>query len=199
MFITIAEHFLLTIFFSVYPSLHQQQSFFESNFLLTEFGTAFQPRNSIELLGTFSNVPSLLQCAIKCNQNRQCRTLDYDQLSFVCRLFEGEISTETILTNSIPLSLRIAAILYNSTLALQAYLSYSQTCDQCSIDGNRYLQCMNNTCQCPLHTYWNGQMCLNQVYNGSNCSSSLSCRQDLNLTCSNQTGACGVPSTIGLT
>jgi hypothetical protein len=128
-----------------------------------------------------------------CNQNRQCRTFDYDQSSMICRLFEGQLSTGTILYNATLLSSRIGAIIYNTTLASKLYSSYNQTCDQCSITGNRYLQCVNNTCQCPIHTYWNGQMCSNQLYNGSNCSpSTVSCRQDLNLTCSNQTNTCGV-------
>ncbi|CAF4069866.1 unnamed protein product [Adineta steineri] len=125
-----------------------------------------------------------------CNQNRQCRTFDYDRSSLVCRLFESEYSTGTILTNSSSLTSRIGAILYNTTATSQFYSVYNQTCDQCSTGSNRYLQCINNTCQCPLYTYWNGQKCLNQVYKGSNCSSKLSCRQDLNLTCYTQTNTC---------
>jgi hypothetical protein len=192
-----AKQFLLVIFFLVYPLSNQQQNlFFESSIRLTSFGTKFQPRNPIELLNTFSSIRSLLRCTMMCNQNRQCRTFDHDQSSLICRLFEGEFSTGTIL-NSTSLTSRIGAIGYNTTIAPQLYSSYNKTCDQCSTGGNRYLQCINNTCQCPMHTYWNGQMCSNQLYNGSNCSSSMSsCRQDLNLTCSNQTNSCIVPRIV---
>ncbi|CAF4149908.1 unnamed protein product, partial [Adineta steineri] len=88
------------------------------------------------------------------------------------------------------LTSRIGAILYNTTATSQFYSAYNQTCDQCSTGGNRYLQCINNTCQCPIYTYWTGQKCSNQLYNGENCSSTLSCRQDLNLTCNTQTNTC---------
>ena len=141
-----------------------------------------------------------MRCAMQCNQNRQCRTFDYDQLSLICRLFEGEFSTGTVLNNPTSLSSsRIGGILYDTTDTLQQYSSYNQSCDQCGIGVNRYLQCINNTCQCPPHTYWNGQMCLNQVYNGSQCNYSSACRQDFNLTCSNQTNTCIGPkaATVG--
>ncbi|CAF0739986.1 unnamed protein product [Adineta steineri] len=183
--------FRLMIYFIVYPlTLQQQYNLFQSYIHLTEFGTTFQPPDPIELLNIFSSVSSLLRCSMLCNQNCQCRTFDYDQSSLVCRLFESEYSTGTILTNSSSLTSRIGAILYNTTATSQFYSAYNQTCDQCGTGENRYLQCINNTCQCPIYTYWNGQKCLNQVYEGSNCSSTLSCRQDLNLTCYPLTNTC---------
>ncbi|CAF4138990.1 unnamed protein product, partial [Adineta steineri] len=87
-------------------------------------------------------VSSLLRCSILCNQNRQCRTFDYDRSSLVCRLFESEYSTGIVLTNSSSLTSRIGAILYNTTATSQFYSAYNQTCDQCSTGGNRYLQCI---------------------------------------------------------
>ncbi|CAF0789528.1 unnamed protein product [Adineta steineri] len=183
--------FLLMIYFVIYPLTFQQKyDLFQSSIYLTQFGTRFQPHDPIELLYTSSSVSSLFRCSMLCNQNRQCRTFDYDQSSLVCRLFESEYSTGTILTNSSSFTSRIGAILYNTTATSQFYSVYNQTCDHCSTGSNRYLQCINNTCQCPLNTYWNGQKCLNQVYDGSNCSSTLSCRQDLNLTCYPQTNTC---------
>lgn len=196
--------FLLAIFFSLYSLSNQQQGgVFQSLFRLNRFGTQFQPQNSIELLDTISNVLSLFQCSMMCNLNRQCRTFDYDQLSLICRLFEGEVSTGTVLTNSTSLTSRVGAIIYDITIIPQLYSAYDQACDQCTTFGNRYLQCMNNSCQCPQNTYWTGQICANQGYNGSNCSSSmLSCRGDLNLTCSSKTKLCGVyqpiPSIISI-
>ncbi|CAF4147778.1 unnamed protein product [Rotaria socialis] len=196
------KYFLWIIFFysHLLPSLHSQ--IFQSRIYLTAFGTAFQPRSPIEILSSSSQIQSLFRCAMQCNQNRQCRTFDYNYLPLVCRLFEGELSTGNILYN-ITSSSRIGAILYDVTI--QSYSSYGQTCEQCGMGINRYLQCINDTCQCPPDTFWNGQMCLNQLYNGSNCNYSLpSCRQDLNLSCSYQTSKCtaleiGVISTVPMT
>lgn len=193
--------FELAILFSVYLLSNQQQNhIFQSSLYLTPFGTQFQPSNSIELLGTFSNIRSILRCTMLCNQNRQCRTFDYDQSSLVCRLFEGELVSGTIVYNSTPMTSRIGAINYNTTIIPTLYSAYNQTCDQCTDGGNRYLQCINNICQCPINTYWNGQMCANQVFNGSNCSSASTCRQDLNLTCYSLTSTCtfigAIPSMI---
>ncbi|CAF3673924.1 unnamed protein product [Rotaria socialis] len=182
------KYFLWIIFFysHLLPSLHSQ--IFQSRIYLTAFGTAFQPRSPIEILSSSSQIQSLFRCAMQCNQNRQCCTFDYNYLPLVCRLFEGELSTGNILYN-ITSSSRIGAILYDVTI--QSYSSYGQTCEQCGMGINRYLQCINDTCQCPPDTFWNGQMCLNQLYNGSNCNYSLpSCRQDLNLSCSYQTSKC---------
>ena len=143
------------------PSMHSQ--LFESSIELTAFGTAFQPRDVTELLETYSNIQRLVQCAVRCNQNRQCRTFDYDVSSLVCRLFEGDISTGTVLNISVPSPSRIASIRSNTTKALQQYLSYNQSWEQCGMGINRYLQCNNNACQCPIHTYWTGRLCLNQL------------------------------------
>ncbi|CAF1077798.1 unnamed protein product [Adineta steineri] len=143
------------IYFIVYPlTLQQQYNLFQSSIHLTQFGTTFQPPDPIELLNIFSSVSSLLRCSMLCNQNRQCRTFDYDLSSLVCRLFGSEYSTGTILTNASSLTSRIGAILYNTTTTSQFYSAYNQTCDQCNTGDNRYLQCINNTCRCPLHTYW---------------------------------------------
>ena len=130
---------------------------------------------------------------MQCNQYRQCRTFGYDISSLVCRLFESDFSTGTVLTKSISLSSsRIGSILQDTTDALQQYASYNHTCDRCGIGINRYLQCINNKCQCPSHTYWNGRTCSNQRYDGSQCNSSIECRQDWNLICSSQTKTCTV-------
>ena len=189
--IAMVTHVLLLIVFPLCVLSNGEQNFFESSIRLIPFGSKFQPRNLNELLNTFSSTRSWLQCAIMCNRNRQCRTFDYDQPSLICRLFEGEFSTGTVLEDSALLTSRIGAIIYDISVAPQLYSSYDQTCDHCSIGRNRYLQCIDNTCQCPIHTFWNGQLCLNQLYNGSNCSSSASsCRQDLNLTCSKSTKSC---------
>lgn len=192
-----ATYLLLMLFFAA-PASHQQKThMFESSTQLTEFGTAFEPRHPIELLSTICTVPSLVQCAMQCNQNVRCRTCDYDKSSRVCRLFEGEFSTGTLLNNSTLSSSRVISILHDTADAHQSYSAYNETCDQCGVGINRYLQCINNTCQCPPNTYWNGRICLNQKYNGSSCNFSSECRQDLNLTCSTQTRTCTVSKPAG--
>lgn len=196
-FASMARLFELTMLFSVCLRSNQQQNhIFQSSLYLTPFGTQFQPSNAVELLITFSNIRSILRCTMMCNQNRQCRTFDYDQSFLTCRLFEGVLSSGTIVYNSTTMTSRIGAINYNTTL----YSAYNQTCDQCTDGGNRYLQCTNSRCQCPMNTYWNSQMCANQFFNGSNCSSALACRQDQNLTCYSPTSTCtfvgAIPSMI---
>ena len=187
-----AQYLVLMLFLVIHVSLQQQSQLFESSIHLTEFGTAFQPPNPIELLGTFANVRSLLRCAMQCNENRRCRTFDYDRSSLVCRQFESDFSTGTVLKNSTLSSSRIGSIRCNTTDALQQYSAYNQSCDQCGIGINRYLQCINSTCQCPPNTYWNGELCSNQLYSGSTCMSSSQCRQDFNLTCSSRTNTCTI-------
>lgn len=190
-------YLVLTLFFFIPASYQQQSHMFESSIQLTEFGAAFQPRHPIELLGIFPDVRSQLRCAMLCNQNRRCRTFDYDRSSLVCRQFEGEVSTGTVLNNATFSSSIVGSIIYSTTDTLHSYASYNQTCDRCGPGINRYLQCLNNLCQCPPNTYWNGQVCLNQLYNGSSCNYSSQCRQDLNLTCSNQTKICTIPAVQG--
>ena len=195
---TMRTYLLLTLFFAIPASHEQQTHIFESSIRLTAFDTVFQPRNPIELLGIFPNVRSHLRYAMHCNQSCRCRTFDYDQSSLVCRQFEGEFSTGTVLNNSTSSSpSRVGSIRYTTTDVLQQYSAYTQSCGQCGIDVNRHLQCINNSCRCPPNTYWNGQICLNQLYNGSSCNCSSECRQDLNLTCSNQTKTCIVPRVEG--
>ncbi|CAF1077668.1 unnamed protein product, partial [Didymodactylos carnosus] len=149
-----------------------------SHIHLGDFGTLFAPADPIELINTIS-VSSRIGCAQTCNLNSLCRTLDYDTLSKRCRLFEGEITTGQVNRSAaVPSTSRVGSIAYTQ----QLYLVYNQTCNQCQI--NRYLLCINNTCQCPPHTYWNGSMCLNQGYNGSSCQNGEWCRNDKNITCS---------------
>ena len=149
----VSKYFLLTIFLLTRsPSYQQQSAIFQSSFHLTAFGTAFQPRNQIELLGIFSSIPTLLKCSMQCNQNRQCRTFDYDQSTRICRLFEGEFTTGTLITNSTLSSSRVGAVNYDTAHVKQSYLSYNKTCGHCGRGANRYPQCLNNSCQCPRNT-----------------------------------------------
>ena len=152
------EYLILLVIFG--QAMSKQSLLFESSVRLTASGTEFQPNHPMEWLVTVPSLPSALHRAQQCNQNRPCRTFDYDRVSGVCRLFEGEFSTGTIMTNGTSSPSRIGYMVYTADL----FASYNQTCDQCSEASNRYLQCLNNVCQCLPNTYWDGQMCLNQLF-----------------------------------
>jgi hypothetical protein len=94
-------------------------------------------------------------------------------------LFEGDSTTGTIISSSSSTSVvgtvRISSTLYSST--------YNQPCQSCQ--QNRYEVCSINTstCQCPVHTYWNGLVCALQLFENETCGQVNSCRSDLNLSC----------------
>ena len=148
----------------------------QSSIKIWPVGTAFQPANAVELL-SITTAPSFLICGSTCNINIQCRTFVYDLISKGCTLYEGEVSTGIVLTNSS--TTKLGSIIYFTNL----YGCYNKTDDQCSFD--RYLTADNssNLGVCPIHTYWNGSMCLNQVYSGTSCTSDEMCRMDLALRC----------------
>jgi hypothetical protein len=127
-----------------------------------------------------------MQCLAMCNLNPQCRTAVYDSTSEHCQLYEGEISTGKIIWSNRKTSI-VGGIIYSSTF----YASYNKTGDQCQY--NRYLRIdsSSNLCICPINTFWNGTMCLNQLYNGSSCISNEWCRTDLNLVCDATQHICG--------
>ena len=156
------KRLLLTLWIIISTSQQQHPYLFESTVQLTTFGTLFQPRHPVESLGSFSNIQSLFKCVMRCNQNRQCRTFDYDRSSLVCRLFEGDMATGTVVNNATLISSRIGSIRLNTPDVVQQYSSYNQTCNRCDVGKNRYLECDGQVCRCPIHTYWNGVMCLNQ-------------------------------------
>ncbi|CAF1079416.1 unnamed protein product [Didymodactylos carnosus] len=161
----------------------------ESDIEFTSVGIKFQPQNPSEFLSTLF-VGSLLTCSQSCNLNRQCRTFNYDSLTLQCKLYKSDYTTGTIASAS--LSSRVGALAYRPSY----YFNYNQTCGLC--EQYRYLICSNGTCQCPLGTFWNGQICLNLLYNGSQCRMDSWCRQDLNLTCI-QRPICGTSSKVSKT
>jgi hypothetical protein len=115
--------------------------------------------------------------SLACNRNIQCRTFDYDSSSRVCRLFEGAL--ETGYTVSAAPTSRVGSVQYLSIF----FNAFQQPCSQCTED--RYLTCLNNTCQCPLHSFWNGSQCENQRYENESCLNDEWCRHDpFGLVCS---------------
>lgn len=145
-------------------------------YVLSSPGTKFSPINLIELLLSTS-ASSRLMCAIACHKQWACHTFDYDSISRRCRLYEGDLTTGSIIAshlfNSIVMGVAFSSYMYNTT--------YNQPCQACT--DSRYEQCINNICQCPPHTYWNGYQCLIQLFVNQTCSDTNACRNDLNLTC----------------
>jgi hypothetical protein len=145
--------------------------------VISELGTEFLPIDPNELLLT-ARKQSQMMCATACHQQWACRTFDYDPISHWCRLYEGDLTTgSTIVNSSLPNSI-VASIEFSLDLYVE---SHNQPCQAC--EYSRYEQRVNNSCQCPLHTYWNGNQCLSQFFENQPCTQADACRQDLNLTC----------------
>ena len=106
---------------------------------------------------------------LECYINVQCRTFDYNS-SLACRLFEGALNTGHIVPappdSFVGFLKQIPAF----------FAAFHHPCSKCKY--NRYLTCSNNTCECPLHSFWNGSQCENQRYENASCSSDEWCRND---------------------
>ena len=163
----------------------QTNGMYQSLAHFSNLGTKFHPANTIEYLGLTSSVKDLGTCFEHCNLNVLCRTFTYDTSTLDCEHYEGLVETGTIIPSSSPTS-TVGDIDYSITL----FTDYGDTCDKCELD--RYLQCSSGTssCECPAHTFWNNFICQNQVYYQSNCSTDNWCRQDLLLSCMNNTCQC---------
>jgi hypothetical protein len=146
-------------------------------FTLTTLGNQFQPANSVELLTISFNTRTILSCAILCYRNNQCRTFDFDSNSQECRLFEGSLDTGILL--SVSPSTIVGWINIDQSL----YYFYNASNDKCL--NNRFLDTnsLSGLCQCPIHQFWNGSMCLNQRYHGQLCQNDNWCRTDLTINC----------------
>ncbi|CAF1592035.1 unnamed protein product, partial [Didymodactylos carnosus] len=174
--------FIILITLAVKPG--QQQEGYQSIARLTNLGTEFQPANSNENIGTLSNVNSLIRCFSYCNQNSQCGTFDYDYTSFRCRLFQAHLTYGTVMMSSSSTS--TVGALYGQN----QYNAYNQSCDNRNI--NWYLVCnkTSNLFECPPHQFWNGTLCLNQLYYNFKCNATNWCRNDVGLICTFD-GLCG--------
>ncbi|CAF3966600.1 unnamed protein product [Adineta steineri] len=137
---------ILTILCLFLPSLHATISRMH---VISQPGSEFLPIDSSELLLS-TMAPNRRRCAIACHNQWACRTFDYDSISQRCRLYEGDLTTGFIVTSSSASSIVMSIELSSNTYAS----THNQPCEAC-VDS-RYEQCLNNICQCPPHTYWNG-------------------------------------------
>jgi len=168
-----------------------QSQIFQSRMKFQETGTDFIPANPVELIATYTGISTIMSCFNKCNTNPLCRTVVSDSTCpSVCRLYQGSIDTGTIIA-SLSSTSRVGGLRYDTSL----YTSYNQVCDPNSPSFNRYLICNNRVWDCPIGTYWNGVICVNQVYYQASCDTNKVCREDISLTCSSSCHKCLCEST----
>ena len=174
--------YLLLINAVLLPTVYSVSQKISSHVNVWLAGTRFEPVNPIEMLSN-STARSFFYCSATCNKNPQCRTLNYNSVSKQCILFEGAVSTGTVLVNNTS-SWKVGSV----HLTTDLYKCYNQTAVQC--DFNRYIveDAVTGLGVCPNHTYWTGTMCSNQVYLGSPCVSNAWCRTDALLRCVNISG-----------
>ncbi|UJR38775.1 hypothetical protein I4U23_031440 [Adineta vaga] len=155
------------------------ESIYQSTVIFSSLGSEFQSENNLDLFLS-KTVSKRILCIALCNQHRLCYTFDFDFISGRCRLFESNLRTGSIIVSSSSSSIvgiiKLTSNLYQSI--------HDQSCQIC--EHNRYEICssIKNTCQCPLHTFWNGSICLLQLYENRTCLQIDGCRKDFNLTCS---------------
>jgi hypothetical protein len=182
--------FILPLWWIIIISFVRSQTF-QSIMTLQEIGTDFIPANPIELITNYTNLPTLISCFNKCNMNPFCRTFVSDNTSpFVCRLYQGSIETGTIIA-SLSSTSQVGGVHYDASL----YTSYNQICNPNIPPFDRYLTCNNRSWDCPTGTYWNGSMCVNQIYYQTSCNMNKVCREDIGLTCSSSCNKCLCQST----
>lgn len=139
-------------------------------------GLEFSPFDPLALVfETTTN--TILACANTCNTMAQCRTMNYNPDTAECRLYKGDMdSTGLVVPSTSPRSTCASVI-----LAAEDFLAYGQACSYCQ--DSRYLRCLNFTCQCQLHHYFDGRICRSQKFNGSACTDDIQCRNDMGLIC----------------
>jgi hypothetical protein len=151
---------------------------YQSTLHLSPPGFKCQPRHPAQLLlqRTFR---TRLMCAASCNQQPACRALDYDSSSRRCRLYEGDLTTGSMVPSASATSV-VGTMVVSPSMFAQ---SHAQPCEACA--DSRYEICDTNTssCQCRPHTFWNNSTCAMQLFENDTCSQVGSCRSDLNLTC----------------
>ncbi|CAF0826048.1 unnamed protein product [Adineta steineri] len=146
------------------------------NFDICTAGLEFSPFDERILLFE-TNTDSLIRCAVQCDMTTRCRTFNFDRQTKDCYLYEGDIDS----TGLVVTSLSPPSVCGWIKLDMSNFANYGSPCSTC--EDSRYLTCINATCQCQPHTFFNGSMCLSQKLNGTGCTSDNQCRNDLNLTC----------------
>ena len=116
----------------------------------------FSPVDYQALLLISTTASSIFSCTQLCHSTMRCRIFDFDDQSHRCRLFEGDIAT----MGSIVVSASSHSRVGSRKLRPEQFVNVGQVCSSCQ--ESRYLTCVNNTCQCPTHTYFDGSICQSQ-------------------------------------
>jgi len=144
---------------------------------LSEIGHRFQPANAIELLETLTGIRNVMHCGIRCHHSIRCRTFQYDSSINECRLFEGSINTGQLQSNF------SSSIVGWIPIKRSMFTLYNATIDQCRQSRLLNSSTSSGLCECPINTFWNGSMCLNQIYEQQTCMNNNWCRTDLFYIC----------------
>ncbi|CAF0748193.1 unnamed protein product [Adineta steineri] len=144
---------------------------------LSQLGLEFIPINENLLLLVDINADSIIICSKICFSNTYCQTFNFNIQSKRCRLYEGDIDN----TGSVIISQSIQLVVGTIKLTTDDFIDYGRPCSFC--ENKPYLVCMNSTCQCQSHSFYNGSICQSQKFLGGSCTNDIQCRNDVNLTC----------------
>ncbi|CAF1215172.1 unnamed protein product [Adineta steineri] len=151
--------------------------------MFSSAGYEFQPRHTIQLI-LVTTARSRIICSATCNEQPACHTFDYDSASGRCRLFEADQTVGSIIVST-SLTSVVANVLISQS---QFDHTYNQSCEACQEDRYQYCSINGSTCQCRPHTFWNGSVCLLQLFENDTCSQRDACRTDFNLICAIEYG-----------
>ena len=148
----------------------------QSHIVISDLGYYFKPAQATDWRNDLI-VSTFEECVRRCNEDYVCRTFDYNFDSNRCRLFEVDSSPGQI-ANDPSLRSQVGQV----QLLPDFYRAINQTCNHCNT--NRYLTCIDDLCQCPWNTFWNGLICEKERYAGEFCTNNKQCRTDTyHLTC----------------
>jgi len=166
---------IFILFVLAYPAVGQID-LPQSHIVISDIGYHFEPIQIVEWLDDMF-VSSFQECIHRCNENPLCRTFDYNTEPNWCRLFELEPSPGQIMHD--PSRLSQAGYVQ---LIPNLYSAFNHTCNYCAKE--RYLFCIQNSCQCSRNCFWDGSVCRKRKYAGSLCENNNECRTaDYNLAC----------------
>ena len=143
-------------------------------------GMEFSPTDRIRLVSIIMalRTSSLTQCVNTCMDTLPiCRMFEYDLGMSECRLFEDDTTTGEIIPSANSSQIVLGMIDFKP----EFFLQYGQPCSQCY--DNRFLKCINATCQCSSNSYFDGTICTLKRYTRGQCNSNDECRLDYNITC----------------
>src|SRR5437660_1481088 len=111
----------------------------QSIVILSSSGYEFSPNDNEALFLFEINADSLRICLQICHKTALCRTIDFDDQSHRCRIFQGDSDTTGLIISSSLSQSHVASIQLNSN----QFINIGQPCSFC--EGSRYLRCLNST------------------------------------------------------